>query len=440
MQPEGGSSLMHQSKSPIHKTVFPDGLTVVTERMPYVRSVSLGVWIRAGARTDCTEKAGMAHFIEHMLFKGTERRSVFEIADSLESLGGSLNAFTSRDMTCYYVSVLDEHLRQAIDILADILNHSLFVPEEIEREKLVVLEEIRSSQDVPEELVEDIFGDVMLSPDPAGKPILGTPESVQSFTREEIIEYLARWYTSSSIVIAAAGNIEHDTLAELVSSYFTFSDADKSPDMQQIAQVNETRIDIVRKIQQSHICLGGRTFGYADDRRTALWLLNTLLGNGMSSRLFQNIREKHGLAYSIYSFTELLQDKGFITTYAATETGNLEKTIDLIREEYRNLSEASLDSETMDRVKSQLKGSLVLNLESTSNRMSRLAKQEILLGTHHDIDTTIHMVEGVTSEAVRQVSQEVFSPESLRTVVITPSKRRKSSRSERSADAGGQDV
>jgi predicted Zn-dependent peptidase len=429
MQSKGGSPLMYRSKSPIHKTVLPSGLTVITERMPYVRSVSLGVWIRAGARTDSTGKEGMAHFIEHMVFKGTERRTVFEIADSLESLGGSLNAFTSRDMTCYYASVLDEHLTHAIDVLSDILNHSLFDPEEIEREKRVVLEEIRSAEDVPEELVQDVFGDMILSPDPAGKPILGAPESVLSFTREEIRDYLFRWYTGPNIVIAAAGNIEHENLTHLISSHFTFSDADNHAELQPVPFMDETRIDIFRKIQQSHICLGGRTFGYADDRRTALWLLNTLLGNGMSSRLFQTIREKHGLAYTIYSFTELLKENGFITTYAATDSGNLEKTISLIREEYRNLSEIPLDRETMDRVKSQLKGSLVLNLESSSNRMSRLAKQEILLGTYHDLDETIQRVEAVSSEEVRLVSHEIFSPESLRTVVLTPSRKRRSTRS-----------
>jgi predicted Zn-dependent peptidase len=428
MQPKGGSSLMGRNTRPIQKTVFPDGLTVVTERMPYVRSVSLGVWIRAGAMTDRMEKAGMAHFIEHMLFKGTEHRTVFDIASSLESLGGSLNAFTARDMTCYYVSVLDEHLNQAIDVLSDILNHSLLAPEEIEREKLVVLEEIRSSQDVPEELAQDIFEEVILSPHPAGKPILGTPETVQSFTRVEIGDYLSRWYTGSNIVIAAAGNLEHEKLTELISSYFTFSDANNSITPQPIELISKTRIDIVRKIQQSHICLGGKTFGYTDDRHTALWILNTLLGNGMSSRLFQNIREKHGLAYTIYSFTDLMKNNGFITTYAATETGNQEKTIELIREEYKNLSEVPLDRETMDRVKSQLKGSLVLNLESTSNRMSRLAKQEIYLGNYHDLDATIQMVEGVTSDEVRRVSQEVFSPDNLRTVVVTPSKKKRSFR------------
>lgn len=404
----------------VKKTVFPNGLTVVTERMPYVRSVSLGVWIGAGSRTDSVERMGLAHFIEHMLFKGTEKRSVFEIADSLESLGGSLNAFTSRDMTCYYASVLDTHLEQAIDVLSDILLHSTFAPEEIAREKLVVLEELRSAEDVPEELVEDVYGDLVLNPDPAAKPILGTVETVERFTRDDGMEYMSRYYSASTCVIAAAGNIQHEHVVDLVSSYFTFNDTNNYIEPECITKTKKKKIVIKKDIQQSHICYGGLTFGYADERRNALWLINTLLGSGMSSRLFQNIREKHGLTYSIYSFTELLKSNGFIATYAATEIANMDLTLNLIRKEYEDLSEIPLDDETIRRVKSQLKGSVVLSLESSSNRMSRLAKQEIFLHTYYDIDDTIRQIDAVTAEQVQNVARDIFREENIRTVIVKP--------------------
>jgi predicted Zn-dependent peptidase len=403
----------------VKKTVFPNGLIVITERIPYVRSVSLGVWIKAGSRTDMIEEMGMAHFIEHMLFKGTEKRTVFDIADALESLGGSLNAFTSRDMTCYYAAVLDEHLVQAVDVLSDILCHSQFAPEEIDRESLVVLEEIRSANDVPEELVQDLFGDFVLNPDASAKPILGTFETVKNFNRQRIIEYMNLHYTSRDIVITAAGNMEHEKLLELISSYFIFNESKIKVTDQEITPTCGSQIIITKDILQSHLCIGGRTYGYADKRRNALWLLNTILGSGMSSRLFQNIREKYGLSYSIYSFVELFQTLGFITTYAATEKKNLDRTLELIIEEYNRLSGQKIDDDTMKRVKSQLKGSLVLNLESTINRMSRLAKQEILLGTYYDINDTMAQIDGVTSAQIKETAEEIFDKSNFKTVIIT---------------------
>ncbi|MDP2984398.1 MAG: pitrilysin family protein [Candidatus Latescibacter sp.] len=403
----------------VKKTVFPNGLKVVTERIPYVRSVSLGVWINAGSRTDTIEEMGMAHFIEHMLFKGTEKRTVFDIADSLESLGGSLNAFTSRDMTCYYAAVLDEHLVQAVDVLSDILCNSLFVPDEIEREKLVVLEEIRSSQDIPEELVQDIFGDCVLNPDAAAKPIMGTFETVENYQRPGILEYMKLHYTTHNIVIAAAGNFEHDKLIELVSSCFRFNESNACVAKQEVTPNNDSKIILQKDILQSHLCIGGRTFGYADERRTALWLINTILGSGMSSRLFQSIREKHGLSYTIYSYVELLQSLGFITTYAATEKKNLDRTLELILEEYNRMSEQAIDEDTIKRVKSQLKGSLVLSLESTANRMSRLAKQEILLDTYYNINDTMAQIDAVTTAQIKEAAVEIFDICNLKTVVVT---------------------
>lgn len=419
MQPQGRAAGSRLMDSIVTKTVFPNGLKVVTERIPYVRSVSLGVWIKAGSRTDAIEEMGMAHFIEHMLFKGTEKRTVFDIADSLESLGGSLDAFTDRDITCYSASVLDEHLIQAVDVLSDILTHSLFLPIDIEREKLVVHEEIRSSNDNPEELVQDVFGDCVLNPDAASKPILGTFETVEKFQRINIIEYMSIHYSPCNIVIAAAGNIEHNELVELISSYLMLDRKKSDFTIQEVIQNTDSKIILKKDILQSHLCFGGRTFGYTDNRRTVLWLMNTILGNGMSSRLFQNIREKYGLTYNIYSFIELLQSLGFITTYAATEKKNLDRTLELILKEYKRLTKQKIDEDTLFRAKSQLKGSLILGLESTSNRMNRLAKQEILLDKYSDIYDTITQIDAVTSAMIQEIAEEIFNVSYLKTVIVT---------------------
>ncbi len=405
--------------SEVRRTVLANGLTVVTERIPHVRSVSLGIWIRAGSLTDGEDTLGMAHFIEHMAFKGTERRNAFEIADTVESLGGSLNAFTERDMTCYYATVLDEHVEIAFDVLADMLTHSRFENEDIEREKNVVLEEIRSAEDVPEELAQDIFGDAALSPDPVSKPILGTIETVQSLDRESITKYLSSHYSNRSVVVAVAGNIDHQRIVELASSCLTLSDMQYVSAYQDNKTIYKKNIRLKKDIQQAHICYGFRTFGYIDDKRIPLRILMTIIGGGMSSRLFQNLRERHGLCYTVYSYSELLRSIGFVATYAATESSNVGEVTKLIEDEHHLLSHSILDEETLERTKSHLVGSMILGLESTSNRMNRLARHEFYLGSHCDINDTIDRINSVDKETILGLAEEVFNPEGLRTVVVT---------------------
>lgn len=404
----------------IHKTVLPDGLTVITERIPGVRSVSIGIWIKAGSQTDSLKNMGMAHFIEHMFFKGTEKRSVFEIAYVLESLGGSLNAFTTRDLTCYYACVLDEHIVQAVDVLSDILTHSVCAAEEIEREKKVVMEEIRSSFDIPEELALDTFTDNVLNPHPESKPILGILDTVTGFQRSQIYDYVSSHYCAPHIVIAAAGNIEHQFLVELVTRYFQFNNSQSTGVVQNSVKKIDSYINIKKKISQAHICYGGKIFGYTDTRRMSLSVLNTILGNGMSSRLFQNIREKYGLTYSIYSFTELLLSVGVIATYAATDVKNIKKTLKLIDEEYDRLKNEIIDEKSIYYAKSQLKGNLVLSLESSLNRMSWHAKNEIYLNTYYEIDDTIHQIDEVTPEQVQKVAQEIFDKANIYALIVSP--------------------
>jgi len=387
--------------------------------MPHVRSVSFGVWIKAGSYTDDTCMGGLAHFLEHMVFKGTETRSCFDIAASLESVGGTLNAFTSRDITCYYAGVLSEHAPLAVDVIADMLQRSQFIPGEIENEKQIVIEEIHASADVPEEFVQDSFSDLLLNPYPESKPILGDEESVKSFTRDDLFSYLHRHYTRPNIVIAAAGNVEHSSLVELVKKHCEFT-KDGGAYPTENAPVDKSHVHHIRKnISQAHICCGAQIFGYSDSRRMSLLLLNTILGDGMSSRLFQNIREKHGLAYSIYSFTELFEQRGLIATYAATDSKRLKVTLELLRWELSRLRDERVDDETLSMAKSQVTGNLVIALENPFNRMSRLARQEIYLNDYRDIDDTIEEIQAVTKEELQSLACDIFSEEDLLTVYLS---------------------
>ena len=404
----------------VNKTVLAGGLTVVSERIPSVRSVSFGVWVGAGSHTDDMKLPGMAHFIEHMLFKGTETRSAYDIAHAIESLGGDINAFTSRNLTCYYVCVLDEYFESALEVLADILTHSVFRDEDIELEKNVVCEEIRSINDVPEELVQDEFIDMVLNPFPESKPVLGTLEAVSSISRNEILKYLTMHYTAPNIVIAVAGNIDHERITELVARYFTFAEKDSAGSKENTTRERERIRTVSKDISQAHICYGGNSFGYSDSRRLSLLILNTILGSGMSSRLFQNIREKNGLTYSIYSFTELFKTYGVMATYVATDVINVQKVLELVHEEYSRLREERIDIKTLSDAQSHVKGSIILNLESTMNRMNRLAKNEIYLGKYCEIDDTLKQIDRISTLQIMNVAEEIFKEDNLFTVIITP--------------------
>ena len=403
----------------IRKTVLPNGLCVVTERIQHVRSVSLGVWVRAGAETDSMNATGMAHFVEHMLFKGTQKRNTFEIADAVESRGGALNAFTERDLTCYFATVLSEDVETAVDVIADMITNALLSTEDIEREKSVVIEEIHSAGDVPEELAQDIFGDAVLSPNPVSKSVLGTVESIQSIAREDVVKYISRHYQGRTILVAAAGALEHEKIVQSAASCFSFDNSEYDIVTHENKNVFAGNITVLRDIQQAHVCVGTRTFGYDSERRNALRILVTVLGGGMSSRLFQLLRERHGLCYSVYTYTELMKSLGFIATYAATEKENLPTVLSMIDEEHRRLTFEEMDNKTIDHVKSQLKGSLILGMENTSNRMSRIARHELYLGYHPDIDDTIRMMESVGASQIRELAGELFNKDAFRTVVVT---------------------
>jgi predicted Zn-dependent peptidase len=405
----------------IERDVLPNGLTVITEPMPHVRSVSVGVWLRAGSRREPAARAGLSHFIEHMLFKGTERRTAEQIAREMDSIGGMLDAFTEKEIVCYNAKVLDEHLPIAFDLLADLVLRPRFDPDELEREKQVVLEEIRMEEDNPEYVVHEIFTQGFWPAHPLGRPILGTPESVSAFTRQSLWETFRTGYAPNNAIITAAGRIEHARLVDLAAREFG-----SSPSVPQAPVGSPPRPDPVlvsrskTELGQSHICLGVPSYRLADERRFALSLLNNVLGGGMSSRLFQNIRERQGLAYSVFSDVNPYSDAGVLSVYAGTAPKTAEQLIRSVLEEFRSLRDQPLAAEELRRGKDQLKGSLVLSLESSGARMSQLARHELYFGRFFSVEELLAGIEAVTAEEIQQIAKESFQVERIAAAVVGP--------------------
>ncbi|MCK5455142.1 MAG: insulinase family protein [Calditrichia bacterium] len=408
------------SQSEYKKTQLPNGLTIVTEKIPYIRSVSIGVWIKSGSRDESKEANGMAHFLEHMLFKGTERRSAREIARSLESVGGYLNAFTSKEQTCYYAEILDNQISKAVDVLSDMICHSVFAPKELEKERQVILDEIDSVEDSPDDLVQDIFVEKLYPDHSLGLPILGSRSSVNRVTRELLIEFYQKFYSSDNILIAAAGNIEHDRLVDLCEIKFQLTSNNESNASQSSPQIGQGEYLLSRQINQAHICLGTSALPYNHHLKYELLLLNTMLGVGMGSRLFQNIRELHGVAYSVYSFVDFFKDNGLLAIYLGTDRSKKDKAISLIEKELKKLQSKPLSRTELQRVKAQLKGNLLLGLENTPRRMSRLAKMEIYLQKYQDVDQIIRDIDNVSSDSISTLVKQIFDQEQMLQVVFLP--------------------
>lgn len=358
-----------------------------------------------------------------MVFKGTKRYSTSRIAESLESVGGYLNAFTSKEHTCFYARVLDEHLAKAIDVLSDLVLAPTFPAPEIEKEKQVVIEEIKNLDDSPDELIHDYLDKAIFRNHPLGYPVIGTPENIVSFNRTILVEHHARYFVPSNMVVAVAGNLHHDRVVELVSRFF--------PDRRPARPASKTtrsgrtylpRHEVINKpITQSHVCLGAPGLGVQDRQRYPLLMLNTLLGEGMSSRLFQNIREKYGFAYTIYSFANFLRDTGSVGVYIATDTDHVQRSIGLIRKELRRLIDVPVSGAELKRTKAQLKGTMMLSLESMSNRMMRLGTGELYFREHIPIDDIIRNIDRVTRGEVQSVAAELLQEERFSTVVFSPS-------------------
>ncbi len=403
----------------IRRTVLSNGVRIVTESMPHVRSVAVGVWIATGSRREQPDENGICHFIEHMLFKGTATRSAEEIARSVDSIGGNLDAFTAKELVSFNTKVLDEHLPQAFDILSDLVLHPMFRPEDIEKEKRVILEELKMDADNPEYLVHEIFSSNFWKGHALGKPILGTKETVRRFNRDMVGRYYGCYYVPSNIVITAAGHVTHEQITDLVGGRFESLEARELAGQDAIPSTH-ARIAIRNKkeLEQVHLCLGVPSYPLSHADRFACYVLNTILGGGMSSRLFQNIRERQGLAYSVFSELNAYSDTGCLSIYAGTSLESARKVVGSILAEFRRLKEDPVDDEELRRAKDYMKGSLMLSLESTGSRMANLARQEMYFGRFFTLDELLESIEAVTAEDIERIARAFFDPRQIAVTVL----------------------
>jgi predicted Zn-dependent peptidase len=407
--------------STVVRDVLDGGLRLITETMPHVRSVTIGVWLTRGSRHETDERGGIAHFVEHMLFKGTDTRSAEDIAQAIDSIGGQLDAFTAKEYASYYIKVLDEHVPLAVNLLADIVRRPAFASDEIEREKKVILEEIKMVEDTPDDLVHELFTQHFWEGHPLARPILGTPDTVEALTRATLLDYFGRAYVAPNMIIAAAGNLEHGRLRQLVLDAFdglsVTGDVPNGP----APRVSPQVITRAKELEQSHLCLGTNSYPQSHEDRYVSYILNTVLGGSMSSRLFQNIREKRGLAYSVFSGLSAYRDAGNITIYAGCANEAVGEVIDLCVEELKTIKRTPIPDSELRRAKDHLKGSLMLSLENTSSRMSHLARQEIYFDRYFGLDETLAGVEAVSSGDLQRVAADLFSNGSLAATVVGPS-------------------
>lgn len=409
-------------KQLFNKTVLPNGVRLVTEKITTVRSIAFGVWVNAGGRDENEQTQGISHFLEHMIFKGTEKRSKLDIALEIESVGGLINAMTMKELTCYYTQMMDENIGTSVDVLSDIVVNSVFEAEEAEKEKTVIIEEINGQEDTPDDLIFDYFFRDMYPDHSLGLPILGTKDTVMSFSPDDLNDFIREKYTAQNIVIAATGNVEHETLAEMVEKAFSFPRQNSVKKYDGFPDYEIGRSDWQKPISQAHIVSGTRAFKYADPRKYAYFVLNTLLGGGMSSRLFQTIRENYGYAYSVYTFSEALYDTGVWGVYIGTDREKIDKVMELAGIEFNRLRNERVNDNEISRIKNQLKGNLMLGLESTSSRMHRLAKMELYINDFVSLDKIIEEINKVTSDQVMEIAQELLDPDKMLTTVFVPSK------------------
>jgi predicted Zn-dependent peptidase len=403
------------------REVLDGGLRLITETMPHVRSVTIGVWLTRGSRHETDERGGIAHFVEHMLFKGTDTRSAEDIAQAIDSIGGQLDAFTAKEYASYYIKVLDEHLPLAVDLLADIVQRPAFAAEEIEREKKVILEEIKMVEDTPDDLVHELFTQHFWEGHPLARPILGSPQTVEALTRDTILDYFGGAYVAPNMIISAAGNLDHGRVGELIEKAFAGLAPSGERFVEAAPQVSPQVITRTKELEQSHLCLGTNSYPQSHDDRYVSYILNTVLGGSMSSRLFQNIRERRGLAYSVFSGLSAYRDAGNITIYAGCANEAVGEVIDLCVEELKAIKRKPVPESELRRAKDHLKGSLMLSLENTASRMSHLARQEIYFDRHFGLDETLAGVEAVTSEDILRVAADLFSNGSLAATIVGPS-------------------
>jgi len=404
----------------VRRTVLPSGLRILTESIPAMRSVSVGVWVGIGSRDESEEFSGASHFLEHLLFKGTTRRSALDITAEIEAVGGDTNAFTAKDHTCFYARVLDEDLPLAVDVLGDLICDSLLEEDDVETERGVILEEIAMHDDEPDDAVHDMLATAVFGAHPLGREISGTVETIESVTRARINDFYRQRYTAPNIVIAAAGNLSHTQVVDLVEAAFAplaVADATPTPIRSAFEPVADLGpvLTVARKdTEQAHLVIGSRGLARRDSRRFALETLTQILGGGMSSLLFQRIREERGLAYSVYAYTAGYAETGLLGVYAGCQPGKSEQVLELTLATLDEVAKAGCTEVDVARAKGALKGSMVLAMEDTSSRMSRLGKGELLFGDLLSLDELLARIDAVTVEDVRSVATEVLSrPRSL---------------------------
>lgn len=397
----------------VKKSVLGNGVTLVTKGMPHVRSVSMGVWVNVGARDETEEENGLSHLIEHMIFKGTARRTAYQIAKEFDAIGGQTNAFTAMENTCYHARVMDTHLDTMVDILTDIFLNSIFDEAEIDRERPVILQEIGMIEDSPEDFIHLLSGRNFWGDNALGRSILGTPENIVRFSAADIRGFFQRYYQPERIVISAAGNLNHDRLADSIRPAFeSVSPGNGFP--KRLAPEACSLVDVNhRQLEQVHICLSARGIATTDPRRYAFSLMNTVFGGNMSSRLFQEIREQRGLAYSVYSFISSYEDTGMFGAYAGVEPRNARETTALLIDGIRRLCQEPIDAAELRDAKEYTKGSLLLAAESTDNQMVRLAQGEFHFGRHIHLEEVIDQIEAVTTEDIQALAAALFSPDRL---------------------------
>lgn len=403
----------------IRRTVLPNGLTIITEEMQHIRSVSIGIWVKTGSRHEETEQNGITHFVEHMVFKGTKTRSAEDIARQVDSIGGNMDAFTAKECICFNVKVLDEHLPIALEVLSDLVLNPIFDTKDIVRERGVILEEIKMDEDSPDYLVHEIFTQNFWKDHPLGKPILGTKETVRRFERPMVADYWARRFSPGNLIIAAAGHLNHQRFVDLVSERFR----DLRPvsnGLHDAPPKTVCRIVMRNKkaLEQVQICIGVPSYPISHEARYTSYVLNTLLGGGMSSRLFQNVRERQGLVYAIYSELNPYRDTGCLSIYAGTSRESAPKVVQSIINEFRQLKTQPVPADELRRAKDQLKGSLMLSLESSTARMSNLARQEMYFDHFSDLDEIINRIEAVSSEDLVSLAQSFFQTDSIAVTVL----------------------
>lgn len=404
----------------VRKTTLANGVRILTHRMPHVRSVSMGVWVNVGARDESDAESGLSHLIEHMIFKGTESRSAFQIAKEFDAIGGQSNAFTTMENTCYHARVLDTHLETMVEILSDIFLNSRFEATELERERPVILQEIGMMEDSPDDYIHTLSGQNFWGDHPLGRPILGSRENISGFDAESIKQFFHKFYQPDQVILSAAGNLDHQHLVDLLGPKFE-AIAEGKPPAARTAPEPHPRIQRhFRELEQVHVCLSANGISIKDRRRYACSLMNSILGGNMSSRLFQEIRERRGLAYAVYSFLTSHEDSGMLGVYVAVEPCHVTTTVELILRELRSFMADRVDRVELSGAKEFTKGNLLLAAENTDNQMVRLAQNEFHFGRHIPLNAIVEKIDAVTDEDIARLADDLFREKRVALTMLGP--------------------